>query len=209
MAAAAVTGKSMTATVTTVSSKTATSGGTTVTFKSAASGKTTVKTAAGVAASRESPIDRAAVNVAAIHITTIYIPPGIAGIAKSGAEACPIKPSAVKISGIGPFKEGPIVGVVIVVTVVTVPGRVVIIGIAREFVLEIYARCHDWSWSIFILVNWCWCRFCIDLGLAAGSDQTGGYYCGECKERFHDSRVFKLGDIVLLYKKAAEVITYI
>lgn len=195
MTATAVTGKSMTATVTTVSGI------------SAVSGKTTVKTAAGIAASGESPINRAAVNVAVIHITTVYIPTGIAGIAKSGAEASPIKPSAVKISGIGPFKERPIVGIVIVVPVVTIPGRVVIIGIAREFVLEIYARCHDWSWSIFILVNWCRCRFCINLSLAAGSDQTGGYYCGECKERFH-CKSFKLGDIVLLYKKAAEVITY-
>jgi hypothetical protein len=188
------------------------SGKTAVTSKTATSGKSTVKTAAGIAASGESTINRAAIYITAIYITAIVIPAidvptGIAGIAKSGAEACPVKPSAVKISGIGSFKEGPIVGVVIVVPVVTIPGRVVIISVAREFVLEIYARRHDdRGRGIFILVNGR--RFCVDLGLAAGSDQTGGYYCGECKDRFHDSRVFKLGDNVLLYKKAVELITY-
>jgi hypothetical protein len=180
-----MTGKSMTATV------------------AAVSGKATIKAAAGIAACCEAPIDRAA-----IHITAIDVSTGITGIAKSGAEACPIKPSAVKISGIGPFKEGPVMGVVIVVPIVAIPGRVVIVRIAREFKIEISADYHSRGGGIFILVNGCWCRFCVDLGLAAGSDQTGGYYCGECKERFHDNRAFKLGDIVLLYKKAAEVITY-
>jgi hypothetical protein len=174
---AAVTGESMTATV------------------AAVTGETTV--------TGKSPIDRAA-----IHITAIDVSTGIAGIAKSGAEAGSVEPSAVKISGIGPFKEGPIVGVVIVVPIVAIPGRVAIVCIAREFIIEISADYHAGGRGIFILVNGCRGRFCVDLGLATGSDQTGGYYCGECKERFHDNRAFKLGDIVLLYKKAAEVITY-
>jgi len=168
----------------------------------------TVATVSGISATTgiSTVSGKTAVNVTTIHITTVYIPTGIAGVAKSSAEACTIKPSAVKISGIGPFKEGPIVGIVIIIPVVAIPGGIVIIRIAREFIIEVSAHYHTWGRGIFILVNGC--RFCIDLGLAAGSDQTGSYYCGECKERFHDSRVFKLGDNVLLYKKAVELITY-
>jgi hypothetical protein len=174
MTAAAMTGKAaVTATVTAMTAAVA-----------APSGKTTVESAAGIAASGESPVD-----VTTIHITAVYI-------------------TAMKAGTIPSFKEGPIMGIVIVIPVVAIPGGVVIVCIAREFISEVNAGYHAWGRGIFILVNGGRCRFCVDLGLAAGSDQTGGYYCGECKERFHNNRVFKLGEIVLLYKKAVEVITY-
>jgi hypothetical protein len=187
MTAAAVSGKT-----TVGATVAAVSGESTVTGKTATSNGTTVKAAAGITASGESPIDRATVYITVVDITAIYeaaidVPTGIAGITKSGAEAGPVKPSAVKISGIGPFKEGPVMGVVIVVPIVTIPGGIVIIRIAREFIIEICADYHTGGRGIFILVNGCRNWFRVDLSLAAGSDQTGGYYCGECKERFHDS----------------------
>jgi hypothetical protein len=140
-----------------------------------------------------------------IYGSAVNIPTGITGIPKPGSEAGPVKPSAVKIPGIGPFKERPVMGVIIVVPIVTIPGRVVIISITRKFIFEISAC--DGSGCIFILVDrcgllidhWWWGNIYpgtvegeanagidIDLGLTTGSDQTGSYYCGECKERFHN-----------------------
>jgi len=75
-----------------------------------------------------------------VHIPTIGIAtPPITGLGPTApiitlAKATIVETTAVKISGIPSFKERPIVSIVIVIPVVTVPGRIVIISIAGEFI---------------------------------------------------------------------------
>ena len=190
-----MTTSAMTPTVTAVPGKA------TMTSISTTSGKTTVRSATGIPAGSKPPIYRSPVHITPVDISAIAISVAKPATLKPGA----VKPSAIKISGIGSFKERPIMGIVIVVPIVAIPSRIVIICIARKFVFEICAvYC---SGRIFILINGCrllidhrwWGNIYpgtavgeadagidIDLGLAGGSDQTGSYYCGECKERFHN-----------------------
>jgi len=82
-----------------------------------------------------STIPKSTVHIPAIDETTSPITgldptPAIIALAKAAI----VKTTAVKISGIPSFKERPIVSIVIVIPIVTVPGRIVIISISGEFV---------------------------------------------------------------------------
>jgi hypothetical protein len=83
-----------------------------------------------------SPIPKSTVHVPAIDETTSPITalgptPAVIGLAKPAI----VKTTTVKISGIPSFKERPIVSIVIVIPIVTVPGRIIIISISGEFVI--------------------------------------------------------------------------
>jgi hypothetical protein len=100
-----------------------------------------------------SAIPKSTVHIPAIDDTTSPISgPGPAAAIVSLAEPAIVKTTAVKISGIPSFKKWPIVGIVIVIPVVTVPGRIVIINITGEFVFIPY-RAGSVGISIWILVN--------------------------------------------------------
>jgi hypothetical protein len=100
-----------------------------------------------------SAIPKSTVHIAAIDDTTSPISgPAPTAAIVSLAEPTIVKTTAIKISGIPSFEKWPIVGIIIVIPVVTVPGRIVIISISREFVFIPY-RAGSVGISIWILVN--------------------------------------------------------
>jgi hypothetical protein len=78
------------------------------------------------------------IAISTVHISAIGIAtPAITGRGPTAtiitlAKPTIVKTTAVKISVIPSFKERPIVSIVIVIPVVTVPGRIVIISKSRE-----------------------------------------------------------------------------
>jgi hypothetical protein len=141
-----------------------------------------------------SAIPNSTVHVPAIDETTSPITrlgkaATIIGLAKPAI----VKTTTVKISGIPSFKERPIVSIVIVILVVTVPGRIVIISIAGEFVFIRY-RAGRISIPIRVLVHGRRRRIyrpyrngktnmCIHVYLSVAFDgnQAGPYDSRECK----------------------------
>src|SRR5882757_1808552 len=79
-----------------------------------------------------SPIS--AIRIAAIIISAAAISATVILVLKTS----PVKATAVKIPGIPPFKERPVVGIVVIIPVVAVPGWIVIVRIPGEFVLIHY-----------------------------------------------------------------------
>jgi hypothetical protein len=87
-----------------------------------------------------------------------------------------VKTTAVKISGIPSFKERAIVSIVIVIPVVTVPGRIVIINISGELVFIHYAGSSRICILILIYGGRRRRRRCIIfLRVASDGNQAGPY----------------------------------
>jgi hypothetical protein len=73
---------------------------------------------------------KTAIGKAAICVATTVI---------FALKAPQVKAAADEISGIPSFKEGPIVGIVVVIPIVAVPGRIVIIDIPGECIFKDYS----------------------------------------------------------------------
>ena len=153
--APAVTGKStmagrsgMTAKTTTIDNPTMT-GKPTVTAKPATIGNSTPV---------KSTIGKSAIPKTTVHITAIgESTPPISGLGPTAtiiplSKPTIVKTAAVKVARIPSFKKRPVVGIVIVIPVVTVPGRIVIISISGELVF-IGNRAGSVGISIWILVH--------------------------------------------------------
>ena len=159
--APAVTGKSAVATKSGVTAKTTTIDNPTMTCKSVAAGKSGV-TAKTTTIDNPTPVKSATGNSAipktTVHITAIdESTPPISGLAPTAtiiplAKPAIVKTAAVKVPRIPSFKKWPVVGIVIVIPVVTVPGRIVIISISGELVF-IGNRAGSVGISIWILVH--------------------------------------------------------
>ena len=120
-----------------------------------------------------------------------------------------IEATAIKVSPVVPFEIGPVVGEIYPVMIVAVPGRIVIVSIAGVFGLALGGWCivaavifRDGSRSgrIGVTVNYgrgsgnnhpgtgymkADAGAYIDLGIAFGSDEAGGYNGGEDEYLFH------------------------
>jgi hypothetical protein len=188
--------------------------GATATGKTAASSETAiVRPPTGKLAISESTVGINRARKAAIGKPAIRVP-AIAVAETSLFKAGAIEASAIKISGIGSFKERPIMGIVPIVPIVTIPGRIIIVCVARKFICEISIGYHAGGGSIFVLGSRCilifrnrnrllvhnrrrsniyprtperyaYAGIDIDLTVAGSSDQTGAYDCGKSKEGFH------------------------
>jgi hypothetical protein len=111
------------------------------------------KPAAVRSATGNSAIPKSTVHIPAIDDTASPISgPAPTATIVSLAEPAIVKTTAIKISGIPSFEKWPIVGIVIVIAVVAVPGRIVIISISGEFFFIPY-RAGSVGISIWILVN--------------------------------------------------------
>jgi hypothetical protein len=92
-----------------------------------------------VATAGVSAVGKAAIGIAGVSVATVDIPavgiPAAIGISASvvfALKATPIKATAVEISGISSFEKRPIVGIVGVIPIVTVPDGVVVVHIPGE-----------------------------------------------------------------------------
>jgi hypothetical protein len=120
-----------------------------VTSKPAATSESApVKSTIGNAAIPKSTVHVPAIDETTSPITRLGKAATIIGLAKPAI----VKTTTVKISGIPSFKERPIVSIVIVIPIVTVPGRIIIISISGEFVI-IRHRAGSIGISIRILVH--------------------------------------------------------
>ena len=106
----------------------------------------------------KSTIGKSAIPKTTVHITAIGEgTPPISGLGPTAtiiplAKPAIVKTAAVKVPRIPSFKKRPVVGIVIVIPVVTVPGRIVIIRISGELVF-IGNRAGGVGISIWILVH--------------------------------------------------------
>lgn len=176
--------------------------------------------AIGISGVEVSAISISAVGKAAIGETMIDVPaigiPAAVGVPASvvfALKPSTIKSTAVEISGISSFKKWPIVGIVSVIPIVTVPNRVVVVRVSGKLSFEGYTITVGIS-IIGVGVSALICRIglLVDgryLGVAPGGDQHGGgCQGGECKDLFHFVCDFKLAAELLFrfahpgYKKA-------
>jgi len=167
-----------------------------------------------------STIDISTIDISTIDISAaISIPASVVFALKTP----PIKATAIEISGIPSFEKRPIVGIVGIIPIVTVPDRIVVVRIPGEL------SCKGYTVAVGIpvvgvgvgalicriglliyrsgsLVNAGWGWY---LRIAPGGDEyAGGCQGGECKDLFHFVCDFKLAGELLFrfahpgYKKA-------
>ena len=152
-----------------------------------------------VAATSVSVIGEAGVGISTIDVSTIGISgvEVVAGIATSvvfALKTTPIKAASIEISGIPSFEKRPIVGIVGIIPIVTVPDGIVVVRVPGE----LSCKGHTVAVGIPVIgvgVGTLNCRigFLIYLGFAPGGDEhAGGCQGGECKDLFHFVCDFKL-----------------
>ncbi len=128
----------------TMRSSPAMTGKSTMTGKPAAYTCPTGKTAApGETAPVKTTTRNSTIPIPTVHIPTVHIPTidetaapingrGPTASTIPGPKPTIVKTTTGKISGIPSLKERPIMGIVIVIPIVTIPGRIVVIRIPRE-----------------------------------------------------------------------------